>query len=74
MSRSGLVASPMVLLVDDPVEIAALCWDAGFTVRVHESVSEGSTVIVTDPLGQRFVLAAREMVRADDPVHVAEAG
>ena len=63
------VAAPVVLVVDDPVEMAAFCWDAGFTVCVSESESGESTVIVTDPSGTRLVLAARDRVKNTNGGH-----
>ncbi|HET9984552.1 MAG TPA: hypothetical protein VFQ38_13230 [Longimicrobiales bacterium] len=57
------VLTPVVLVVDDPVELAERCWDAGFTVQVGEPASGRVTVALTDPFGQRLVAVPRTTAR-----------
>jgi hypothetical protein len=52
-------ATPIVLIVDKPEELAERCWDAGFTVRVHQDAGGRLPISVTDPFGRRIDLVAR---------------
>ena len=52
--------APVVLDVDDPDELAQRCWDAGFTVRMHQDPTGRAPVSVFDPFGRRIDLAPRE--------------
>jgi len=47
----------ITLIVDDPVGIAARCWDAGFTVRVRES-ADATTIAVVDPFDLELELVS----------------
>lgn len=44
--------APVLLHVDDPLEVAERCWDAGFTVRLLDPPFGDAIVSVTDPFGQ----------------------
>ncbi|HKH90501.1 MAG TPA: hypothetical protein VKA54_01795 [Gemmatimonadaceae bacterium] len=50
------IAIPVRLVVDDPAAMAERCWDAGFTVQVHEAAPEPVSFVVTDPFARRLVL------------------
>lgn len=53
-----------VVAVDDPVELAERCWDAGFTVRVSEATNTRLTVMVSDPFGQLLLIVPRAIGNA----------
>ena len=48
--------APVLLHVDDPLEVAERCWDAGFTVRLLDPPFGDAIVSVTDPFGQQVHL------------------
>ena len=50
--------APVVLDVDDPEEVAARSWDAGYSVRVRETATGGVPISVIGPFGRRIDLAA----------------
>ena len=50
-------SAPVVLDVDDPDELAQRCWDAGFTVRMHQDPTGRAPVSVFDPFDRRIDLA-----------------
>jgi catechol 2,3-dioxygenase-like lactoylglutathione lyase family enzyme len=50
-------AAAIVLDVDAPDEVAARCWGAGSTVRVHDDASGQVVLSVLDPFGREIVLA-----------------
>jgi catechol 2,3-dioxygenase-like lactoylglutathione lyase family enzyme len=54
--------APVMLDVDDPNELAQRCWDAGFTVRMHQDATGRAPLSVFDPFGRRIDLAPRECV------------
>jgi len=54
---------PIALAVDEPEELAARCWDAGFDVRVHDDASGRGVLSVIDPFGREIVLVCRESGR-----------
>lgn len=47
-------ATPVVLRVSDPENLAARCWNAGYTVFVDDTVGVG----IIDPFGLRIELRA----------------
>jgi hypothetical protein len=53
-------SAPVVLDVEDPDDLAQRCWDAGFTVRMHQDATGRAAVSVFDPFGRRIDLAPRE--------------
>jgi catechol 2,3-dioxygenase-like lactoylglutathione lyase family enzyme len=55
---------PITLVVDEPDDCAARCWDAGFSVRVYDDANGRAVLSVVDPFGRRIVLARREPRRA----------
>jgi catechol 2,3-dioxygenase-like lactoylglutathione lyase family enzyme len=55
-SDGGGEPAPIVLEVDAPEELAERCWDAGFTVRVHDYMTDREAVSVVDPSGRRIDL------------------
>lgn len=65
-ARSDAVATaaPVALVVDDPVAVAARCWDVGFTVRVHDGPDGALSLFVADPFGQVIALVGRTMTTA----------
>jgi hypothetical protein len=52
-------SAPVILDVDDPDELAQRCWDAGFTVRMHQDPTGRAPVSVFDPFDRRIDLAPR---------------
>jgi hypothetical protein len=62
-SESRSATLPIVLDVDDPEASAERCWDAGFSVRVHQDATSRAPVSVVDPFGRRIDLAARVTTR-----------
>ena len=52
-------SAPVILDVDAPDELAQRCWDAGFTVRMHQDPTGRASVSVFDPFGRRIDLAPR---------------
>jgi hypothetical protein len=59
-SMSGpATGTPVVLVVDDPVELAERCWDAGFTVRILPDPTGRAPISLTDPFGRRIHLVPR---------------
>jgi catechol 2,3-dioxygenase-like lactoylglutathione lyase family enzyme len=54
---------PVVLHVDDPDGLAERCWDAGFSVQVHQDATGQTLVSVVDPFGRRIDLAPRVTAR-----------
>lgn len=65
-ARSDAVATaaPVTVVVDDPVAVAARCWDVGFTVRVHDGPDGALSLFVADPFGQVIALVGRTMTTA----------
>ena len=59
-SAPGSDTTPLMLEVDDPDALAQRCWDAGFTVRVHQDATGRAPVSVIDPFGRRIDLAPME--------------
>jgi catechol 2,3-dioxygenase-like lactoylglutathione lyase family enzyme len=59
-SASRDAITPITLSVESPSELAERCWDAGFTVRVHDDGTGRAPLSVLDPLGRRIELAPRE--------------
>jgi hypothetical protein len=53
------VDGTIVLRVENPMAVAERCWDAGLTIRVHEDVSDESTISVLDGSGLRIELVAK---------------
>ena len=53
----------VVVPVDDPADVAARCWDAGYTVLMDDAagVFAGAAIAILDPFGLRI-----ELERADD--------
>ena len=65
----GIVEEPPVVLhVDDPLDVAERCWDAGFSVRLFDRPRGDATISVIDPFGRQI-----ELVQADDCGRAAEA-
>ena len=60
--------APVLLHVDDPLEVAERCWDAGFTVRLLDPPFGDATVAVMDPFGQELHLVGAD---CDDPRQAA---
>ena len=60
-SRHQVVES-VEIPVESPLDVAAQCWDAGSTVRLH-AVGGDDTVSVTDPFGRTITLVRREADR-----------
>jgi len=51
-----VAATPLVLEVDEPWELAERCWDAGFTVVVDDADANRPSLSVVDPFGRRVEL------------------
>ncbi|HKN65528.1 MAG TPA: hypothetical protein VJW73_04590 [Gemmatimonadaceae bacterium] len=49
---------PFELAVDSPHDVAARCWDAGYTVRLLASEPRGALAVV-DPFGRAIQLRSR---------------
>ena len=47
----------VALVVDDAVTVAVRCWDAGFTVRVHDS-ADATAIAVVDPFERELELVS----------------
>lgn len=58
---SVVPAAPVAVVVDDPVAIAERCWDAGYTVRVHDGPASAPSLFVADPFGRVIALVGRTM-------------
>lgn len=56
-SRGRGAMTPIVVDVDDPFALAERCWDAGFSVRVHEGAAGRDSLSVVDPFGRPVHLA-----------------
>ena len=65
-------APPVALVVDDPVAVAARCWDVGFTVRVHDGPDGALSLFVADPFGQVIALVGRTMTTGPSPIAAGE--
>ena len=61
--EARVAATPIVLEVDDPCELAERCWDAGFGVMVDEEAEGCLSLSVVDPFGRRVVLLPRTVGR-----------
>ena len=49
----------ITLVVDDAIEVAARCWDAGFTVNVRDA-ADSTTISVIDPFDLELGLATSD--------------
>ena len=49
---------PIEIPVESPLDVAAHCWDAGSTVRLHANGGD-DRVSVTDPFGREITLVQR---------------
>ena len=62
----------MVLAVDDPDETAERCWDAGFSVQVHDRGAVALSVV--DPFGRQIDLVPLENTLGDAAAAFVDAG
>ena len=58
-ARGQATTTPVAVVVDDPVAIAERCWDAGYTVRVHDDPAGAVSLFLADPFGREIALIGR---------------
>jgi hypothetical protein len=68
----GTTAAPVAVVVDDPVAIAERCWDAGYTVRVHDGAAGAASLFLSDPFGRMIALVGRTMITCPSRVAAGE--
>lgn len=56
-------AETIELPVDSPNEVAARCWDAGYTIRLPANERPGALAVI-DPFGRAIILKARRPLAA----------
>lgn len=64
--------STTTLAVDDVEALVEWCWDAGFTVRMHDGATGDASATVIDPSGRRLVLIGRSTGHQRDRAAVEE--
>lgn len=63
------ITNPTRLEVDDPIAVAAKCWDAGYTVCVVDPDHGDTRLALIDPFGRRIELAQPEDFHYQSEVH-----